>query len=39
LFLSPKTVEYPLSRIFAKLSVRSRTELAGRLSTFPQGDF
>ncbi|MGW3649265.1 AAA family ATPase [Streptomyces sp. NPDC000878] len=39
LFLSPKTVEYHLSRIFAKLSVRSRTELASRLSTFPQGDF
>jgi DNA-binding NarL/FixJ family response regulator len=31
LFLSVKTVEANLSRVYAKLSVRSRTELAARL--------
>ena len=33
LFVSPKTVEGHLSRIYAKLGVRSRTELAHRLGT------
>ncbi|MFD8219666.1 AAA family ATPase [Streptomyces sp. NPDC059697] len=32
LFLSTKTVEYHLSHIYAKLSVRSRTELTSRLA-------
>ncbi len=33
LFLSPKTVESHLSRIYRKLNVRSRTELAHQLSS------
>jgi DNA-binding CsgD family transcriptional regulator len=32
LFLSPKTIEFHLSRIFRKLGLRSRTELARRMA-------
>ena len=32
LFISPKTVEANLSRIYAKLRVRSRTELAAKMA-------
>ena len=32
LFLSPKTIEFHLSRVFRKLNVRSRTELARALA-------
>jgi DNA-binding CsgD family transcriptional regulator len=33
LYVTPKTVEATLSRVYRKLGVRSRTELAGRLAT------
>lgn len=32
LYLSPKTIEYHLARIFAKLGIRTRYQLAARLS-------
>jgi DNA-binding CsgD family transcriptional regulator len=32
LFVAPRTVEWNLSKIYAKLGVRSRSELAGRLA-------
>jgi DNA-binding CsgD family transcriptional regulator len=37
LFISPKTVEWNLSKIYRKLHVRSRTELADKLSRSAQG--
>jgi DNA-binding CsgD family transcriptional regulator len=36
LFMSVKTVEANLTRIYRKLSIRSRTELANRLSNLPR---
>ena len=33
LFISPKTVQWNLSKIYRKLGVRSRAELAATLST------
>jgi DNA-binding CsgD family transcriptional regulator len=33
LFISPKTVQWNLSKIYRKLGIRSRTELAARLPT------
>ena len=35
LYVTPKTVEATLSRVYRKLGVRSRTELAGRLAAAP----
>ena len=37
LFISPKTVEWNLSKVYQKLNVRSRTELAAKLSRNAQG--
>lgn len=36
LFVSPKTVQYHLTRIYTKLGVRTRTELAARFAERPQ---
>jgi LuxR family maltose regulon positive regulatory protein len=36
LFMSPKTVEWNLSKIYKKLHVRSRAELAAKLAKRPQ---
>ncbi len=36
LYVAPRTVEGTLSRVYAKLGVRSRTELAGRLAAAPK---
>jgi DNA-binding CsgD family transcriptional regulator len=35
LFISPKTVQWNLSKIYRKLGIRSRTELAARLAAEP----
>jgi DNA-binding CsgD family transcriptional regulator len=37
LFISPKTVQWNLSKIYRKLGVRSRAELAARLPAGPRG--
>jgi DNA-binding CsgD family transcriptional regulator len=37
LFVSPKTVEWNLSKVYKKLHVRSRAELAAKLARQAQG--
>jgi DNA-binding NarL/FixJ family response regulator len=38
LYVSPKTIEYHLGRVFAKLGVTSRTQLAARFAGTEQHD-
>jgi DNA-binding CsgD family transcriptional regulator len=38
LYVTPKTVETTLSRVYRKLGIRSRTELAGQLAAIRAGD-
>ena len=37
LFISPRTVQYHLHKVFAKLNISSRSELAAALGSDPRG--